>query len=264
MIKKCLYQPVDGIISKKISNIKNVQPYNGLAGIYDTVMDHVDYSAWADYISMIFKKYGSLVCNVVDCGCGTGSLMQKLEKLGYFVAGFDCSFNMVKKAQLKAEGMLWQGNLKSLALKKQWDAVICMYDTIQYLNEDEIKIYIHQIQRILHTGGLFVFDIATKKNIKKYWFDFSNKENINGWEVKRRSCFDEQKEQLYTSFQCTDRSAQITTREHHMQYIYDQKKYKNIVNSDTWRYIGCFHEYTFKPAHHESERVHFVFMKEGL
>ncbi len=244
--------------------VKNVQPYNGLAQVYDTVMDHVDYTGWADYISMIFQKYGDPVCDVVDCGCGTGSLMQKLGKLGYFVAGFDCTLNMVIRAKLKSHGILWQGDLKSLALKKQWDAVLCMYDTIQYLNEYEIKTYIHQVQNILHAGGLFIFDIATKNNIKKYWFDFSNKEKINGWEIKRKSWFDEQKEQLHTSFQCIDESLHIQTRENHIQYIYDKEKYKNLVTGDVWQYIGCFNEFTFKPAHHDSERVHFVFMKEGL
>jgi len=219
---------------------------------------------WADYISMIFKQYGDKVCDVVDCGCGTGSLMQKLEELGYFVAGFDVSFNMIKKAQSKSQGMLWQGDLRSFALKKQWDAVLCIYDTIQYLHVEEIKNYIGQVQNILHPGGLFIFDIATKKNVKKYWFDFTDKEKINGWEVKRRSWYDEQKEQLHTSFHCRNKSAHFKSREIHIQYIYDLEKYRNILHNDAWHYIGCFNEYTFEPADRDSERVHFVFMKEGL
>ncbi|MFO7889818.1 MAG: class I SAM-dependent methyltransferase [bacterium] len=262
--KKLHCQQRDGIILKQGNTINNIQPYSGLAQFYDQVMDHVDYSSWADYLSMIFKTYGSAVCDVVDCGCGTGSVMQKLEDLGYTVAGFDHSYNMLKEATPKTRGILWQGTLHSLALKKQWDSVLCIYDTIQYLNDEEIKIFVQETNRILTEGGLFIFDIATKKNIKKYWSDFTNKETINGWVVERKSRFEPQKEILYTCFQCSNQSDHTAIREHHIQYIYDLKKYKNIINNNQWKIIGCFHEFTFEPAHHDSERVHFVFRKEGL
>ncbi len=235
-----------------------------MAQFYDKIMDHVDYVIWADYLSMMFKSYSSAVCDVVDCGCGTGSLIQRLERLGYTMAGFDISFNMLKKAKTKTRGILWQGDLQALALKKDWDAVLCMYDTIQYLQEEEIKIFIKEVNEILTEGGLFIFDVVTKKNIEKYWFDFTNKEEINGYEVERRSWFEKKKELLHTNIKCTDKYTHTVTKEQHLQFIYDIEKYKDIVNNNQWQFIDCFHEFTFKPAYHESERVHFVLSKEEL
>ena len=239
-----------------------VQPYAGLAKFYDKVMDHVDYKAWADYISIIFTAYGSDIFEVVDCGCGTGSLVNRLEKRGYWVAGFDGCINMVKRALSKTSGILWQGDLRSLALKKEWDAVLCIYDTIQYLDQEEIRIFLQEVNRVLREGGLFIFDIVTKKNIEKYWIDFTGSETINGYEVKRKSWFEREKEILHTSFQCAYQSSPTLTAEHHIQYIYDQQKYRNLCDNTNWRLIGCFHEFTFKTADHNSERVHFVFRKE--
>ncbi len=225
-------------------------------------MDHVDYTAWADYISMIFTTYGSDIFEVVDCGCGTGSIVYKLEKRGYWVVGFDLCFNMVKNALFKTNGILWQGNLKSLALKKGWDALLCIYDTIQYLDQNEIKIFMREVKRVLKKGGLFIFDVVTKRNIEKYWIDFTGKENINGYEVARRSWFERDKEILHTRIQCTHQLSSLMTTEHHIQYIYDLDRYRELFNDKQWRLVGCFHEFTFKPADHNSERVHFVFLKE--
>lgn len=260
--KKLPCQPGDGIILIPDNTMYNRQPYFGLAQFYDKVMDHVDYPRWADYISTIFQEYGSKICDVVDCGCGTGNVMQRLEALGYSLAGFDLCFNMLKEAVPKTRGILWQGNLRTLALKKTWDAVLCMYDTIQYLNNEEIKIFLQEVNRVLIEGGLLVFDIATKKNIKKYWSDFTNKEDINGWEVERKSKFDPQKEILYTSFLCSNQSDSKTIKEKHIQYIYDTERYEDIIDKNQWKRIGSFHEFTFQPAHNDSERVHFVFQKE--
>lgn len=242
--------------------MKNIQPYAGLAPFYDKVMDHVDYKAWADYISMIFTTFGADIFEVVDCGCGTGNLIKRLEKRGYWVAGFDGCRNMVKIALSKTSGILWQGDLKSLALKKEWDAVICIYDTIQYLDQEDIRIFLQEVNRVLRKEGLLIFDIVTKKNIEKYWINFTGSEKINGYEVKRKSWFEKEKEILHTSFQCADQSSPTLTTEHHIQYIYDLDRYKELFDTIHWILMGSFHEFTFRPADHNSERVHFVLRKE--
>ena len=49
-------------------------PYQGLAPIYDYVMDHVNYGEWAAYIHALFARFAPDTTRVVDLACGTGNV----------------------------------------------------------------------------------------------------------------------------------------------------------------------------------------------
>src|SRR4030042_6375407 len=76
-------------------------PYAQLAPYYDRLMDSVDYDEWSLYIDLLFNRYGRKVTDVIDGGCGTGSIASSLFKLGYRVHGFDRSFEMLRNLKQK-------------------------------------------------------------------------------------------------------------------------------------------------------------------
>ena len=65
------------------------QAYDGLAAIYDYVMRHVDYVAWANYIHSLLQRHGHHVHRLVELACGTGNATFELQRLGYDIAGYD-------------------------------------------------------------------------------------------------------------------------------------------------------------------------------
>lgn len=241
----------------------NKPPYSAAAPVYNQMMDHVDYDMWADYISSLFQQFGSSIQNVIDGGCGTAILINKFKTLGYTVAGFDKSLEMLKQADKKNEIPLWQGDLRELSMNKNWDAFLCLYDTIQYLNIDEIRHLMQELENHLFCEGLFIFDIATKKNIREYWSGYTEKNIINGFDVIRTSRYKKKHSILFTDIQIFSQSSHEYFWEHHIQHILSLKKYKELISKTTWNLIGCFHEFTLKPADENSYRVHFVLKKEG-
>ena len=44
---------------------KKVQPYEGLAGYYDELMEHVNYKQWSRYIKSIFSMF--FMINIAMC-----------------------------------------------------------------------------------------------------------------------------------------------------------------------------------------------------
>ena len=52
-----------------------MQPYRGLADIYDYLLAGVDYEEWADYLEQIFGYFRIKPCGIIlDLACGTGNL----------------------------------------------------------------------------------------------------------------------------------------------------------------------------------------------
>ena len=77
------------------------QPYAAIAGLYDRIMDHVNYGSWAEYISALFRRFHPGVQSVLDIACGTGSLALLLSTSGYSLTCTDLSPEMLKVASDK-------------------------------------------------------------------------------------------------------------------------------------------------------------------
>lgn len=242
---------------------EEVPPYTRLAPMYDRVMDHVDYETWADYIASLFKQYGRMVQGVVDGGCGTGSLMLALQKRGFAVAGFDKAFEMIRMARKKTSAPLWQGDLTGMGLREKWDAFLCLYDTIQYLQTEEIELVFTEIMAVLKDRGLFIFDLVPEKHILRYWAHYTERDRWNGWESMRETWYEKRERCQHTEFVVYSHGTKKRYREHHIQRIYRLDEIKSIINDSRFQLIACLDEFTLNPGSEESDRVHFVLRKEA-
>ncbi|MFQ5754399.1 MAG: class I SAM-dependent DNA methyltransferase, partial [bacterium] len=161
------------MLSNWLQSAQSVESYSQLAFIYDYLMRHVNYRRWAQYLSDLFLKADVLVNEILDISCGTGNLLLQLVDLDYKVAGFDESENMIKMARLKADKKrikipVWCGSMTKFAVQKEFHAVICTYDSINYCLDLEacISTFGHS-SKALCPGGLFIFDVCTLKNSRK-------------------------------------------------------------------------------------------------
>ena len=112
---------------------RNMDSYTSFAKVYDTFMDNVPYTEWAEYIANQLEKYdipktalnladseAGETCvklseknaaldealleekgSVLDLGCGTGTLTSLLYQKGYSMMGVDNSEEMLEIAQEK-------------------------------------------------------------------------------------------------------------------------------------------------------------------
>jgi SAM-dependent methyltransferase len=246
----------------RFCKIEEVPAYARLAKVYDRMMDHVDYTAWADYIIKLFKKYGKGIRRVVDGGCGTGSLAAVLEKRGYRVVGFDRSREMIRMARRKSRSSFWQGDLVAIPLSKEWDAFLCLYDTIQYLRIEEMERLFDGLRGVLVDGGLLIFDAVTESHVLRYWASYDEKDCGEGWESMRKSWFDRKAKCQHTLFEIFFRHDRKVYCEHHSQRIYTLEELNRTTVRSGFEVLGLFDGFTLKPGNESSDRVHFVLRQE--
>lgn len=241
-----------------------VPPYTHLAAVYDRMMDHVDYSGWADYLTKLFGKFGKGIRCVVDGGCGTGSLALALEKRGYRVVGFDRSFEMIRMARKKSRAPLWQGDLRAPSLSSdRWDAFLCLYDTVMYLTRAELGQMFSRVQSVLVEGGILVFDLVTESHVLKCWANYTEKNRGEGWETLRRSWYNRKTRCQHTEFELFSLQERRVCREHHLQRVCRLEEMERMAEGRGLKLVGRFRGFTLNSGDEESDRVHFVLRKEA-
>lgn len=82
--------------------------YTGMAALYDTLMQDVDYDRWTDSLVRLIERYGDVVhddrIRIIDCACGTGAITVRLAERGMELTGLDCSEDMLRFASEKRCG----------------------------------------------------------------------------------------------------------------------------------------------------------------
>ena len=75
-----------------------MEAYTGFAAVYDIFMDNVPYEEWGEYIHSLLKDRGIEDGILLDLGCGTGTMTEKLADYGYDMIGVDNSPEMLEIA----------------------------------------------------------------------------------------------------------------------------------------------------------------------
>jgi SAM-dependent methyltransferase len=135
------------------------------ADCYDLFYRTKDYAAECDFLEMIFKRYvAASIHSIVDLGCGTGGHSLRLAERGYAVTGVDRSEEMLRQARSKVvpgstSPVFYQGDIRTLALGRTFDAAIMLFAVMSYLTANaDLAAALTAIRRHLTLGGLFVAD----------------------------------------------------------------------------------------------------------
>lgn len=136
------------------------------ADAYDLFYNDKDYEAECDMIEEVFRRYGSgNIKTILDLGCGTGNHAVPLSRRGYNVTGVDCSAEMLSHARNKISSeenqpVFLGGDLLSLNLNQQFDAVLMMFAVLGYqTTNNDVFAALRVVRNHLKPGGLYVFDV---------------------------------------------------------------------------------------------------------
>ncbi len=252
----------------KRASKKAVSPYTALAEIYDDVMEHVDYDRWAVYVDRIIQFFDVKVDWIVDISCGTGSCCVVLRKLGYRTVCADASLPMLKQAKLKAESnahdmQFYCADMRRQPLHRQPDAVISLYDSMNYLLQDQDwRDCLVDIYYLLKSGGLFIFDVSTLQNSLREFSRYRQKDKVSGGAYSRVSSFDGANNVQKNYFEIALKSQPgIVYCETHRQVIRPLYEIISFVRETPFKLLAGYKDFTFKPFTEKSERVHFVLQK---
>ena len=130
--------------------------YSRLAWLWPYTSPVEDYEAEANEFVDLIRQYSQIpVTTLLDLGCGGGHNNYWL-KHHYQITGVDISTAMLTHArQLNPQVSYIHGDMRSLQLEQQFDAVICG-DSIEYmLHEDDLQAAIRTAYQHLKPGGVF-------------------------------------------------------------------------------------------------------------
>lgn len=144
-----------------------MEAYTSFAYVYDTFMDNVPYGEWAEHIRGKLCEYGVTDGIVLDLGCGTGTMTERLAGYGYDMIGIDNSEEMLELAMEKRMESghdilyLFQ-DMRGFELYGTVRAVVSVCDSVNYITEpDELEEVFRLVNNYLDPKGIFLFDFNT-------------------------------------------------------------------------------------------------------
>lgn len=247
--------------------------YHAFAEIYDQVMRDVDYESWAKHIIRLTERFDVQVHKILELACGTGGHALHLARMGYALTGVDRSPTMLRIAREKQEKfgitVNWQqgdmDSFSSIGLEHDYDLITCLYDSLNYLLDEEgIRRCFQEVHTHLRPGGGFIFDVTTEYNLLQNFSGYTFAENFenasyiweNEYDIINKICAS--KVTIFANLQGNYQKF----IEVHRQKVYPNSLLLEVLQDTGFELGGYFHDLTEKPAKRECERIHFVCKKK--
>ena len=144
-----------------------MEAYTSFAYVYDTFMDNVPYGEWARHIREKLCEHGVTDGIVLDLGCGTGTMTERLAGYGYDMIGVDNSEEMLelameKKTESGYDILYLLQHMRGFELYGTFRAVVSVCDSVNYITEpDELEEVFRLVNNYLDPKGIFLFDFNT-------------------------------------------------------------------------------------------------------
>lgn len=247
-----------------------VAPYTSFAAAYDKMMENVDYVKWANYIDRLFSYYNYHPKRVLDIACGTGSTALLLAEKGYEMSGTDQAMEMLIGAREKAKKAgtnlhLWQQDMRDLAVTRPYEAILCLYDSINYITteEDMVRVF-ERVSESLTSNGMFIFDVTTEYNIVKHFHRQTFTESNDDFSYIWRNLYVHKEKLCKTvlTFFLREGEGHRKYEELHVQKIYSVAQIKKMLNETGYRLLSSFDAFSFSRWNRISERINFTAVKE--
>ena len=140
--------------------------YERFGEFYDAVMG--DRRKAADQVKELIRKAKPGAKNVLELGCGTGSILKCLQH-AYEVFGLDISGKMLSLARKKVpRSKLFRQDMVDFQIDARFDVVLCVFDSINHIRRfSDWKKVFAAVHRHLLPGGCFIFDINTQRKLER-------------------------------------------------------------------------------------------------
>ncbi len=240
--------------------------YESFAQVYDTFMDNIPYDEWCAYLHGLLTQYGVADGLVLELGCGTGEMTERLAALGYDMIGVDNSAEMLEVAQEKKDTsghdiLYLLQDMREFELYGTVRAVVSVCDSINYVTDAEelVKVF-SLVNNYLDPGGVFLFDLNTVGKYRELgesviaenrdegsfiwenWYDEETR--INEYDL---TLFLRQESGLYEKYEET-----------HYQRAYEIGEIEDALARAGLKLEAVFDAFTQDAPRPDSERVYFV------
>ncbi len=235
--------------------------YVSLAPFYDGLMPEEDYRLWADCCEELFRPRG--IHTVLDLACGTGTLSWLLAERGFEVIGVDLSCDMLASAMEKAEvypdvpaPLFLNQALEELDLYGTVQAAVCSMDSINYLDEAQLKEALRRLRLFLEPGGILLLDFNTPEKFRRMDGEAFVSESEDAFCVWRAET--EEEAGLCTYWMDVFfREGELWRREEeeHTEYIYSVEQLRSMLTAAGFPEPRMYAGLPLRPSEGDEERL---------
>lgn len=241
---------------------KNIQ-YTEIAEIYDYILKHVDYQQWYEFISGIMINYVDNPRTVLELGCGTGKFGAKFSADNFKIIGLDMSLQMLRIAKTRAyrNFRIVCADIRNFAFKDTFDFIFSVHDTMNYmLTEEDVARVFRCTGEAMHSESIFLFDITTENNIKKFFDNKTSFYETRGIKAEWSNRYNKKKKHVISSFNISSHDGSVS-KEEHIQRIYSIREMTEILGTEGFEILDIFSDYTTDPPSDETIMINFVTKK---
>ena len=246
--------------------------YQSFAQVYDTFMDNIDYDGWSAYLIGLLREYGICDGLVLELGCGTGSMTERLAMAGYYMIGSDLSPDMLEIAMEKKDAsglniLYLLQDMREFELYGTVRAIVSVCDSMNYILEVEDLLQVFRlVNNYLDPGGMFIFDLNTTKKYRDMG-ETTIAENREEASFIWENYFDEEEkinEYDLTLFIRDEEDGRFDRfEEFHEQRAYSLTEIGELIRESGMELIAMYDAFTHEPATEECERVYVIAREQG-
>jgi SAM-dependent methyltransferase len=128
-----------------------------------------DRSEAAEHLWGLIRAANPNAKNVLELGCGTGSMLKHLQD-AYEVSGLDVSSKMLSIARKKVpRAKLFHQDMVDFQIDDRFDVIFCVFDSINHVRRfSDWKRMFGRVRGHLSPGGCFIFDINTQRKLERH------------------------------------------------------------------------------------------------
>lgn len=245
--------------------------YQGFAQVYDLFMDNVDYDAWSRYLLQLLKQYGTPDgALVLELGCGTGNMTERLAEAGYDMIGVDASEEMLEIAQEKrmesGQNILYLlQDMREFELYGTVAAVVSVCDCLNYiLEEDDLRTIFRLVNNYLDPGGIFLFDLNTARKYEEIG-ESTIAENREEGSFIWENSYDEEtriNEYALTIF-LPEGDLYRKYEEFHEQRAWSPEEIRRLLGEAGMEVVGMLEAFTDHAPTERAERLYVIAREHG-
>lgn len=204
---------------ERFTDSSTVNNYAFLSRYYDELFEDNDsLYLWLKYIEM--QKCSS----ILELASGSGNMASLLKNKGYDVVASDISPDMKEVARKNYDGEYLVLDMCNYQLDRKFDLIICICDSINYLQQSKLDDFFSCAYNHLNSGGRLIFDMHHPYRLKEFAKEYIEEGYVSDMPYQWTIASDETENVICQHFTFYDNDDMI--QECHIQYVFDSETIK--------------------------------------